>query len=423
LFALALVLAGCGSGGGPAPEAPGLLTVYTDLPEYGPQNDEMKSIYEGEQLALYSCRRRGRIDLHCYSNEIGSHTVTLQEASDGSSSGWSPGDAEAAATNAVGSNGAIAMIGDFDSGATATSLPYTNSGDMLQVSPASPYIGLTDPSPYDDKGEPGSYYPAAGTQTFARLVPNDVQEARATVAYMRSVGVSSLFAITDTAPYASYDSVIATMVADDARRSGISVVGATEVNSSAPSLDTAWASLAQAIRTSGAQAVIVGAAPDAGIETLWEELFTQLPHVKLFAPSTLATNPFLNAIGNAAAATYVTSPILPLNLYGPQAQEVLRAYWTAWRIKPTAWSLYGYEAMESVLAAISRAAKHGHPGNRLAVVHAYFHLGYRESVLGGYTINAHGDTSRSRFVGYVVNPTASGFQLVRKRRYLNGGPP
>lgn len=419
---LALVLAGCGSA--QSPDVGGVLTVYTDLPEYGPQDNEMKSIYEGEQLALYSCRRHGRIDLRCESNDIRGHIVNLQEAADGSASGWNPGDAEAAATNAVGNNGAIAMIGDFDSGATATSLPYTNNGDMLQVSPASPYIGLTDPSSYDDKGEPGSYYPAAGTHTFARLVPTDVQEARATVAYMRSVGVSSVFAITDTAPYASYDSVIATMIADDARRSGIAVVGATQVNSSASNLDTAWASLAQAIETSGAQAVIVGAAPDPGIEALWEELFTQLPHVKLFAPSTLATNPFLNAIGNAAEETYVTSPILPLGLYGPQAQTVLRAYQREWGITPTAWSLYGYEAMESVLAAISRAAKQGHAGNRLAVVHAYFHLGYRASVLGGYTINAHGDTSRSRFVGYVLeNPTGEGFQLVKKRRYLDGGPP
>ena len=75
-------------------------------------------------------------------------------------------------------------IGDFDSAASATSLPITNAGDLLEVCPASPYVGLTDRSPCDDKGEPGSYYPAAGTRTFARLLPTDAQEASATVAFI-----------------------------------------------------------------------------------------------------------------------------------------------------------------------------------------------------------------------------------------------
>jgi branched-chain amino acid transport system substrate-binding protein len=396
-----------------------------DLPFNGPQKDEMNSIFYGAQLALYSCKRHGRIDIDCASNDIDGRTVTLSVGVDGSSNGWDPADAEAAASNAVQNGGAIAMIGDFDSAATATSLPMTNQDNLLQVSPASPYIGLTDPSPFDDKGEPGSYYYNPGTHTFARLVPTDAQEARATVAYMRSLGVRRVFAITDTAPFASYDSVIATMVAADARRSGIALAGSAQVNSSTSAPDTGYSSLAQAIMTSDADAVIVGAAPDPGIEALWQELFTQVPHIKLFAPSTLATNPFLNAIGNAASATYVTSPILPLPEYGPQAQRVLSAYRRANDGKqPTAWSLYGYEAMESILAAIVRAARHGQASNRLAVARAYFQLGYRHSVIGGYRITGRGDTSRSRFVGYVLeDPTGSGFQLVMKRSDLDGGPP
>jgi branched-chain amino acid transport system substrate-binding protein len=417
-----LLLAGCGSSA-PSTDIGGALTIYTDLPLSGPQRDVMASIVDGEELALYSCRRHGRIDLRCQSDDIHGHVVTLQPLPDGGAGGWDPADAAGAATTAVQNTGAIAMIGDFDSAATATSLPITNADDLLQVSPASPYIGLTDASAYDDKGEPGSYYaPGGRVQTFARLVPTDAQEARATVAYMRSVGVKRVFAITDVAPYASYDSVIAKMVAADAQQSGIALAGSAQVNSSTSTLDSGYAAIAQTIAASRADAVIVGAAPDGGIEALWQELFTQLPQIKLFAPSTLATNPFLNAIGNAALQTYVTSPILPLWEYGPQAQDVRRAYTREWTSQPTAWSLYGYEAMESILAAIARAAKEGHAGDRLDVARAYFQLGYRESVIGGYSIDAHGDTSRSRFVGYVIVPSGSSFQLVMKRKYLDGGP-
>lgn len=404
---LALALAGCGSGV-PVGGVGKTLTIYTDLPFDGPQKDLMQSIEDGELLALQEADYRA-------------HGYQIDPAfpNDGNTSGWDPADTAAQATNATQDGSAIAYIGDFDSGATATSLPITNGADLLQVSPASPYVGLTDPSVYDDKGEPGSYYPAGGTQTFARLVPSDLQEAKATVEFMRWLGVKRLFAVTDTAPYASYDNVIATMVENDARQAGITIAGSAPVNTASASPSGGYYSLAQAITASDADAVIVGAAPDAGAEALWQVLFDQLRNVKLFAPSTLATNPFLNSLGSAAAATYITSPILPLSQYGPQAQRQLRLYRRIYGTHPTPWSLYGYEAMASVLKAIDRARN---PANRLDVVRAYFHLGYRESVLGGYTIDAHGDTSRSRFVGYRVKATsASTWRLVELRKHLNGG--
>jgi ABC-type branched-subunit amino acid transport system substrate-binding protein len=161
--------------------------------------------------------------------------------------------------------------------------------------------------------------------------------------------------------------------------------------------------------------VFVASAADPGVEALWQELQAKLPGVKLFAPSTLATGPFLGSLGAAAAATYVTSPILPLNQYGAQAQRVLRSYRKEFRSAPTSWSLYGYEAMESVLAAIKKAGKHAN--DRRTVVSAYFHLGWRDSVIGRYRITPSGDTSQARFVGYRAG--ADG-QLIEIRRHLGG---
>ena len=177
---------------------------------------------------------------------------------------------------------------------------------------------------------------------------------------MRALGVKRLFAITDTAPYASYNSVIATMVADDAQHAGITLAGTAQINSAAGSPASGYASLAQTVTASNADAVIVGAAPDSGIVSLWEELFDQVAAIKLFAPSTLATNPFLNAIGGAGTQTYVTSPLLPLSQYGKGAQRVLRTYKGVWGTRATtAWSLYGFVAMTSVLKAILAAEAGG----------------------------------------------------------------
>jgi len=98
----------------------------------------------------------------------------------------------------------------------------------------------------------------------------------ATVSYMQSLGVTRLFAVTDTAPYASYDSVIATMVAADARQSGSrSRSGAGEqlgerarhrLFGGCPSNRRERRGRGDRRRRS-----------DVGIEALWQELFTQLP--------------------------------------------------------------------------------------------------------------------------------------------------
>jgi branched-chain amino acid transport system substrate-binding protein len=418
LVALTLAFGGCGGSAStpPAPSVGNTLTIYTALPFDGPQDEEMQSIEDGEALAL-SSRKDGSI--------IDGHPISAVYVSDGSGSagGWDTTDTYQAANNATQNLDAIAYIGDFDSAATATSLPVTNADGLLQVSPASPYVGLTDANRYDDKGEPASYYPNSG-RTFARLMPSDAQEADATVSFMRSLGVASVYVLTDTDQYNSpFDSVIAPMVAGELHRAGIRLAGSAQIDSGASTTPAAYAATARAIAGSGADAVFVGAAPDAGIEALWQELYRRLPAARLFAPSTLATNPFLHSLGAAGSDTYVTSPMLPLSQYDAAAQRVRRRYEREFKTKPTAWSLYGYEAMSSVLDAIRRAGAHDPAlaGNRLDVVKAYFALGWRtsrESVIGRYRISRHGDTSLDRFVGYRV--ALGGRRLIEIARALGG---
>ena len=63
-----------------------------------------------------------------------------------------------------------AYVGEFDSGATAISVPITNEASFVQVSPAATAVGLTKLVPGADKGEPDKYYPS-GDRTFARVDP------------------------------------------------------------------------------------------------------------------------------------------------------------------------------------------------------------------------------------------------------------
>ena len=64
----------------------------------------------------------------------------------------------------VGDDNTIAYLGEFNSGASAISIPLLNEAGILQVSPSNTYVGLTR-SEGAEKGEPEKYYPS-GTKTY-----------------------------------------------------------------------------------------------------------------------------------------------------------------------------------------------------------------------------------------------------------------
>jgi len=408
---LAAVLAGCGSSGvvegGNNAFSATTLTVYTDLPLLGPDGAQMTSVVNGEELALYQA-----------GGHVGQLHVSLQELDDAAdpavSAPVTPSSGRQAANSAhvaASDLSTVAYIGDLDSAATAISLPLNNENGILQISPGSSYSGFTDSSAVAPRGGSGVWYPN-GHRTFARLVPSDAVEARATVGYMRSLGVRRLDLLADdeTPPY---DSAIAALVAADAPAQAIAVAGshsAIAMQSTAPG---DYAKLAAEVAAEHPDAILLGASPGAGAQALARELHARLPHAKLFAPSTLAVPSFLGGLGAAAAATYVTSPILEPGQYPPAAQAVFASYRRLFPGASTsAYALYGYEAMEDVLRTIRLVGRQA--ANRSKLIYAFFHrLGRRDSVLGDYTIDAHGDSSLQRFDGYRVG---AGGSLVLVRR-------
>jgi branched-chain amino acid transport system substrate-binding protein len=409
MFALAALAAGCGTtgtvqGGNDALSAT-TLTVYSDLPLFGPDAAQMASIANGEALALY--------DAGGHVGKLHVSFASLNDAANPITGTTDRSQAARSAHTASSDLSTVAYIGDYQSAATAISLPLNNENDVLQISPGSPYIGFTVPNPVNATGDPDRNYPN-GSHTFARLLPSDLAEAKATVSYMRLLGVTRLAVLADRSD-PPFDAAIAWLVAHDAPAAGITVVGRhggidTQRANPRPS---AYAAIAQALAAQRPDAVLLGGVPNAGARALWDELHAKLPHAKLFAPSTLATSAFLRGIGaDAARATYLTSPILEPDQYPAEAQQVFAEYRRAFPpIAPTPYALYGYEAMKDVLAAIRKAGRKA--ADRPSLAKAFFHLGEIHGVIGDYTIDANGDTSLTSFDGYRVSATGT---LVLMRR-------
>jgi branched-chain amino acid transport system substrate-binding protein len=412
LFALAAILAGCGTtatvqGGNDALSAT-TLTVYSDLPLFGAGAAQTADIANGEALALY--------DAGGHVGTLHVSLASLNDAADPITGTTQTTQTGFSAHTASSDLSTVAYIGDLDSASTAISLPLNNENDILQISPGSSYVGFTDSNPFDFTGDPSYFYPN-GVQTFARLVPSDLAEAEATVRYMRSLGVARLEVLGDDA-YPPYDSAIANLVASDAPAAGIAVVGRRAgIDTQTTMRPAGYAAIAAAVAAAHADAVLLGGVPNAGAQALWSELHARLPKLKLFAPSTLATPAFLSGIAGvtgAANATYVTSPILEPDQYPPSGQRVFAEYRRLFPgAAPTAYALYGYEAMTDVLRSIRRAGRQAANRSGSALVIAFFGLGEIHGVIGDYRINANGDSSLDSFDGYRVSAAGA---LVLARR-------
>lgn len=375
-----VALPGCGGvGASPAAETVGAqLTIYSGLPLQGPAAPSSKQIVGGEKLALADAGGR-----------VGRFTVSYVSLDDsGAKTGeWDPDVTSANAKAVAQDPTTIAYIGDFNSGATAISLPLINSAGILQVSPASPYVGLTS-SLEAGQDEPERFYPS-GRRTFARIAPGDPVQAAAQVAALRALGVRRVYVLADQDPF---DSPLAAILVGDARAAGIEAVGPDTVTVAPGANLTGEVSK---IAASGAQAVFVSATATAQAAQLFGELHSAAPQLSLLASSSMLDPVFTASLGAAEAVSTVASPLLPVRSYPPAAQRVMREYRRQFGEAADPYALYGYEAMSAVLAAIRAAGPRG--DDRQAVIDRLLSTHERRSVLGTYSMRPSGETTLSTY--------------------------
>jgi branched-chain amino acid transport system substrate-binding protein len=387
LAALPVALAGCGGVGvsGAATDIGNQLTVYSSLPLQGATAQTSAQIVNGEKLALAQAGGR-----------VGSFKVSYVSEDDSSPATglWTPGVTATNAKTAANDATTIAYLGDYNSAATAVSLPLINAAGILQVSPSSPYVGLTS-SQDAGQDEPERFYPS-GQRTFGRLQPGDPVQAAAQVRLMSELGVHRVYLLNDQDPF---EGPLAQIVARDAERAGISVVGNDGLDMTGSPVFTGEV---EKISNSGAQAVFFAGAGGPGAVALWRQLHGADPRLLLLGSSAMASESFTSQLGGAAAATYMTTPTLPTRLYPPPSARVLADYRRAFGAQAQAYALYGYEAMSVVLAVIRAAGSRGN--DRQSVIDRFFAVRNRASVLGRYSMQADGETTLARYgVDRVVN--------------------
>jgi branched-chain amino acid transport system substrate-binding protein len=388
-LAFAPALAGCGGvGSSTAADNVGeQLTVYSSLPLQGPEGGISHQIEGGEKLALANA-----------GGHVGRFTVSYTSLDDSSltTGEWEPGATASNAKAAAQDPTTIAYLGDYNSGATAISLPLTNAAGILQVSPASPYVGLT--SSFDaGQGEPERFY-LSGKRTFGRVAPGDRVQAAAQVDLMRKLGVHKLYVVIDQDPF---DTPLAQIVAGDAEAAGIKVLDEDTIIIGPGSTFTGEVAK---IAKSGAEAVFVSATATGEAAELWRELHAAAPRLTLLASATMLNSVFTSHLGASESSTFIGSPVLARRLYPASGQVVLGEYEKHFGAVAEPYVLYGYEAMSVVLASIRAAGSEG--DDRQAVTDKFFVTHERHSVLGVYSMQPSGETTLSSYaIDRIVNGT------------------
>ena len=397
--AMAFGVAACGdddsSGGGGGAKGGKTLTIYSSLPLQGDSRPQSEDVVRGEQLALEKA-----------GGKAGDFTIKYQSLDDATAATgkWEPGKVSENARKAVGDDNTIAYLGEFNSGASAISIPLLNEAGILQVSPSNTYVGLTR-SEGAEKGEPQKYQPS-GTKTFGRVVPADHIQAAAQVSWMKDEGVTKLYILNDKEVYGKG---IADAVEKIAKEQGLEVLGNEGIDTKAAN----FRSLASKINSAGADGFFFGGITQNKGVQLFKDINASNPDLKLFGPDGIADSPFYEKVGaKIEKQAYVTAPTLDPKEYPPAAQDFFKEFKAKYGKDPEPYAIYGYEAMAVTLEAIKNAGEKGN--DRQAVVDEFFKIKGRDSVLGTYDIDENGDTTLSDYGGNKIKGGKLVFDKVLK---------
>jgi len=390
ILALSAGFAACGDeGDGGTPQEGGegqTLTIYSSLPLQGDSRPQSEDVVNGMKLAL---EQKG--------GKAGGHNIKYVSLDDATASTgkWEPGQVSSNARKAVGDENAIAYLGEFNSGASAVSIPIVNEAGILQVSPSNTYVGLTR-AEGAEQGEPEKYYPS-GERTFGRVVPADHIQAAAQVSYMKEQGCTNVYILNDKEVYGKG---LADQVEKIAGEQGLEVLGNDGIDTKAAN----FRALASKVGGANADCFFFGGITQNKGVQVFKDVAAAAKGIKMFGPDGVAESAFSEEVKSIEDQIFITNPTLDPKLYPPAAQEFFTQFEEAHGKSPEPYAIYGYEAMSVVLEAIESAGDSvdASPEGRKAVVDAFFQTKGRESVLGTYDIDENGDTTLSDYGGYKV---------------------
>ena len=390
--ALAMGAAACGDddddtgGGGGGGEAK-TVKVYSSLPLQGASRPQTTALVNGIKLALEQA-----------GGKAGDLTVQYESLDDSTAQAgsWTPEATTSNARKAAQDDATAVYIGEFNSGASAVSIPILNEAGVPQISPANTYVGLTSDEPGSEPGEPDKFYPS-GQRTYVRIVPKDTIQAAALATLMKEDGCTKVQLTNDKEVYGAG---LAKNIESSAESQGLEIISNEAIDKNAAN----YRSLASKAKGAGADCFIFSGITANNAVQLYKDFSAALPDAKLYGPDGVAESGFADPKeggipAEVASKVQVSVATLSPDEYPPEGQEFFQQFEEKYgEPNPDPYAIYGYEAMRLALDAIERSGD----GAKENIVAALFDTKDRQSVLGTYSIDENGDTTLTDYGIYKI---------------------
>lgn len=277
------------------------------------------------------------------------------------------------ARKAIQDKTAVAYLGDLIPGTSEQSVGITNAVDLLQVSPTDTALELAVSTPAVS-GAPDKYFESLSTysRTFARIVPTSAEEASFIAAQLQSARVSSLYVASDGSDYGN---ALAHALRTAARSHSITLASAE----------------------AGAGAILYSGNDAATAAKFMNAAASAAPSAILLAPSGLDQSTFTSALSAAAKAHLrISTPGVAAGSATAAGRTFARNFQARYGHAPAGQAIFGYAAMQAVLAAIKNAGADAN--SRATVVSDFLKLHDLQTVIGSVSMNSDGNSSFNSFV-------------------------
>jgi branched-chain amino acid transport system substrate-binding protein len=395
LAAFAVGMTACGDdddddgGGGGEGGGGETVNVYSSLPLQGASRPQTTAMVEGIRLALQQ-----------NNGKAGDLTVKYTSLDDSTAQAgtWTPEATSANARRVAQDDAAIAYIGEFNSGASAISIPLLNEVPIAQISPANTAVGLTSDEPGADEGEPEKYYPT-GERHYLRIVPKDTVQGAALATLMKQDGCGNVYILNDKEVYGAG---LSRNIESSAQEQGVEVLANEGIDPKAPN----FRSQAATMSSEGAECFVFSGITANGAVQLYKDVAAALPDAQLYGPDGVAESGFSDPAeggipADVASRVKVTVATLSPDEYPPEGQKFFDDFEAEYgEANPDPYAIYGYEAMRLVLDTCEQLGPDC--TDRQAMIEALFNTKGRESVLGTYDIDENGDTTLTDYGVYTI---------------------
>ena len=371
--------AGGGSAGG------NTLKIVSSLPMTGSAVGQNQTIVNGIKQVLdetnsTACNGKIKIQYESYDDATAS------------AGKWDPTQVTSNANKAVADKSVVAVIGHFNSGAAKLSIPILNRANLVMVSPANTYPGLTKPGK-GEANEPNVYYPN-GKRNYARVVPADDLQGLAGANWAKSLGANKVYILDDQELYGKG---LADIFESSAKSQGIKVLGHEGIDPKAGD----YRALMTKIKALGPDLIYFGGTTQTNAGQLIKDMRNvgmAADKVKFMGPDGIFEKALIDAAGKDAEGVYATFGGVPGKQLKGLGQKWYESYKKKYNAEPEAYAAYGYESAKVIVDAINQVCKN----DRAAIRDAVLNTKNFNGVLGNWSFDQNGDTTLTTLSGNVV---------------------